>query len=306
MKKVNNFVAIVGKWRFEGYTAIYTGPDIKIRSKIPSAPYGIVLFEDTMKNGLIKARVKFNKIKDKDVAGRVIIGYDPKTKEYYSIGIGGYGHAYVIDRYKEGIGWNGLEVAGRSEDIIEGNEYEIEVKIYGQKIILRVNKITIFDFQLPEPLKGSQTGLFGWGNAEINFSDIEITCEKPKVFVVMQFTEPYNSIYQEVIKPVCEEMNLSVYRADEVYKPGIILKDIIGGLLESEVIIADITPANPNVFYELGFSHALNKATILLAQRGSELPFDIRGYRVIFYDDTIKGKTEVERNLRRHLKNIIG
>ena len=65
----------------------------------------------------------------------------------------------------------------------------------------------------------------------------------------MQFTEPYNSIYQEVIKPVCEEMNLSVYRADEVYKPGIILKDIIGGLLESEVIIADITPqthAHPN------------------------------------------------------------
>ena len=183
MKEVNNFVAIVGKWRFEGYTAIYTGPDM-----IPSAPYGIVLFEDTMKNGLIKARVKFNKIKDKDVAGRVIIGYDPKTKEYYSIGIGGYEHAYVIDRYKEGIGWNGLEVAGRSEDIIEGNEYEIEVKIYGQKIILRVNKTTIFDFQLPEPLKGSQTGLFGWGNAEINFSDIEITCEKPKVFVVMQFT----------------------------------------------------------------------------------------------------------------------
>ncbi|MCW3139759.1 MAG: hypothetical protein N2V71_03990, partial [Methanophagales archaeon] len=87
MKKVNNFVAIVGKWRFEGYTAIYTGPDINI----PSAPYGIVLFEDTMKKGLIKARVKFNKIKDKDVAGRVIIGYDPKTKEYYSIGIGGYG-----------------------------------------------------------------------------------------------------------------------------------------------------------------------------------------------------------------------
>ena len=122
----------------------------------------------------------------------------------------------------------------------------------------------------------------------------------------MQFTEPYNSIYQEIIKPVCEEMKLSVYRADEVYKPGIILKDIIEGLLESEVIIADITPANPNVFYELGFSHALNKATILLAQRGSELPFDIRGYRVIFYDDTIKGKTEVEENLRCHLKNIIG
>lgn len=83
------------------------------------------------------------------------------------------------------------------------------------------------------------------------------------------------------------------------------MKDIIKGLLESEIIVADITPPNPNVFYELGFSHALNKTTILLAQRGSELPFDIRSYRVIFYDDTIKGKTDVEEDLRRHLKNII-
>jgi len=299
MKKINNFAAIAGKWVFERYSATYITPEI------PSTPYGLTLFEDTIKSGAIKAKIKFIKIEDKDIAGRVVIGYDPKTKEYYSIGIGGYGYAYVIDKYKEGIGWNALEVAGRNQEIVEGKNYEIEVKIYGQKVILRVNRITIFDFQLPEPLKGSQTGLFAWGSSEINFSDISISSEKPRAFVVMQFTEPYDSLYQEVIKPVCEEMNLSVYRADEVYKPGIILKDIIEGLVESEIIIADITPPNPNVFYELGFSHALNKITILLAQCGSELPFDIRSYRFIFYDDTIKGKTEVEKNLRRHLKNVV-
>ena len=57
--------------------------------------------------------------------------------------------------------------------------------------------------------------------------------------------------------------------------------------------------------YELGYAHALNKPTVLLARRGADLPFDIRSYRVVFYDDTIGGKPEVERNLEVHLKAIL-
>jgi nucleoside 2-deoxyribosyltransferase len=71
------------------------------------------------------------------------------------------------------------------------------------------------------------------------------------------------------------------------------------------VVIAEITAPNQNVFYELGYAHALNKPTILLARRGRELPFDIRSYRVIFYDDTIGGKPEVERNLIKHLQSVL-
>ena len=53
------------------------------------------------------------------------------------------------------------------------------------------------------------------------------------------------------------------------------------------------------------YAHALNKPTILLAQRGKELPFDIRSYRVIFYDDSIGGKPALERNLQKHLEAIL-
>jgi nucleoside 2-deoxyribosyltransferase len=71
------------------------------------------------------------------------------------------------------------------------------------------------------------------------------------------------------------------------------------------VIIAEITPVNANVFYELGYAHALEKPTILLANRKTEkLPFDVSGYRVIFYDDTIGGKSNIESTLTEHLKNI--
>ena len=63
---------------------------------------------------------------------------------------------------------------------------------------------------------------------------------------------------------------------------------------------------NANVFYELGFAHALDKPTILLANRGdTELPFDVSSYRVIFYDDNIGGKRDVEETLRKHLHEVL-
>ena len=71
------------------------------------------------------------------------------------------------------------------------------------------------------------------------------------------------------------------------------------------MVIADITPVNQNVFYELGYAHALGKPTILLAERGKEFPFDVRGYRVLMYDNTIAGKGQVMEGLQKHLKAIL-
>ena len=95
---------------------------------------------------------------------------------------------------------------------------------------------------------------------------------------------------------------------DEIAGPGIIVDDIQRQISEANVIVAEISSKNPNVFYELGYAHALSKPAVLLARRESsaEMPFDIRGYRAIFYDDTIGGKKTVERNLEQHLKAVLG
>ena len=103
-----------------------------------------------------------------------------------------------------------------------------------------------------------------------------------------------------------EAAGFEVFRIDEKAGPGVIFQDIQREIEQAEIVVAEITPTNPNVFYELGYAHALGKPTILLAQRGAELPFDIRSFRVVFYNDTIGGKTEVERNLRNHLEAISG
>jgi hypothetical protein len=70
-------------------------------------------------------------------------------------------------------------------------------------------------------------------------------------------------------------------------------------------VIADITPDNPNVFYEVGYAHGIKKPTILLSdRRRDKLPFDVSGFRTLFYDNTIGGKKAVEENLTKHLENM--
>jgi nucleoside 2-deoxyribosyltransferase len=84
-----------------------------------------------------------------------------------------------------------------------------------------------------------------------------------------------------------------------------IVDDIIRSLRDSSVVIADITPDNPNVYYEVGYAHALGTPTILLSDRTrSRLPFDVSGLRTIFYNNTIAGKRDVEEALTRHLTTL--
>jgi hypothetical protein len=108
-----------------------------------------------------------------------------------------------------------------------------------------------------------------------------------------------------VIQPVAKEFGLYAYHVGEMFGPGMILKDIAQGIIEAKIVIAEVTAPNSNVFYELGYAHALEKSTILLAERGKQLPFDIAGYRCLFYENSIGGKREVEDSLKKHLKAIL-
>jgi nucleoside 2-deoxyribosyltransferase len=62
-------------------------------------------------------------------------------------------------------------------------------------------------------------------------------------------------------------LDYTPYRADQVYGPGSIIEDVIRGIETAQIVIAEITPTNENVFYEVGYAHALKKPTILLANK---------------------------------------
>jgi hypothetical protein len=158
---------------------------------------------------------------------------------------------------------------------------------------------------LPSPLAEGQVGLFTWGPNAVRFAEVSSATEPGTAFVVMKFAPAYQELYDDVIKPVVGQFDLHAYHVGEVFGPGLILDDITRGIIEAKVIIADITPTNENVFYELGYAHALRKPTILLAEKDKVLPFDISGFRCLKYENSIGGKRRLVEGLRKHLKAIL-
>ena len=57
------------------------------------------------------------------------------------------------------------------------------------------------------------------------------------------------------------------------------MREVIEGITTADLIWADLTGGNANVFYELGIAHGLRKRTVLVAQRRDDIPFDLRGYK---------------------------
>ena len=103
-------------------------------------------------------------------------------------------------------------------------------------------------------------------------------------FVIMPFGHPFDRYYKNVFVPAIEEVDLRPVRGDSIFLPSAIMQDIWRLLTEAKVLIADLTGRNPNVFYELGLAHALQKPVILVANSMDDVPFDLRGLRVLTYD----------------------
>lgn len=107
---------------------------------------------------------------------------------------------------------------------------------------------------------------------------------KTSVFIIMPFTEEWSDDLYSILKDTCIACNVTLTRADEILGSQFIYNDIITYIKNSNIIIADVSVRNANVFYELGFAHALEKNVILIHQPNSPLPFDIAHIRYIEYE----------------------
>jgi Lon protease-like protein len=125
------------------------------------------------------------------------------------------------------------------------------------------------------------------------------------VFALMPFSEKFRPIYTEIIKPTVEILDLKSVRADDLYGPRPIIEDIWRLVNESHIIIADVTSRNPNVFYEIGLAHSIGKDVIIISQSLDDVPFDLRHYRRIIYEDSVKGTKKLEKDLFNSLKESL-
>ncbi|MDI1243516.1 MAG: hypothetical protein PSX80_16520 [bacterium] len=128
-------------------------------------------------------------------------------------------------------------------------------------------------------------------------------------FVMQPFAAPLGDYYDKIYKPAIEKAGLNPVRADaEIFATGKIMDQVWSGINAATVLVAELTTRNPNVFYELGLAHAMNKPVVLVSAREDDVPFDLQHIRVIYYDmtDPFWGNKLIEKvaeNILSAIKN---
>lgn len=114
---------------------------------------------------------------------------------------------------------------------------------------------------------------------------------RPRCFLAMPFSGHPLALTFETIRAVAEDLGFQVIRIDQESFVGNIVEAIWDAIRHSDVVIADLTNHKPNVYYEMGISHALGKPTLLtvFSRDGNvpeDIPFDVKIQRIIPYGTT--------------------
>jgi tetratricopeptide (TPR) repeat protein len=110
----------------------------------------------------------------------------------------------------------------------------------------------------------------------------------------------FKAFYEEILKPCLVGHGYDVTRADEVGLSGAITRDIVLRLGDADLVVADLTDLNPNVFYELGVRHSLRgRGTIMIVDetRTDNIPFDLGAYRVIKFKGELAGFAKLRQEI---------
>jgi len=118
--------------------------------------------------------------------------------------------------------------------------------------------------------------------------------KSPNLFAIIPFSSEMDDVYYLGIHETAKALGCSCDRVDQIEFVGPILDKIYDSIKNSRIVLAELSTPNVNVYYELGFAHALGKPTILITKDISASPFDVRGYNHIIYSSI--------RDLRSKLK----
>jgi hypothetical protein len=312
------WVPLLGEFEVNGKLIHFKGKRVPLAATgqgPPGAPkdqasVGLLLSSQTLADGDLAADVEFEKVTPETVC-ELAVAYDANGRQVVTAGLGSptwgmFGIREFGGPRTSGQGWWDYRSGGDRATLRPGTSYHIEARFRGAMVTLAIDRVAVADAEVSSPVgRPRQVGLLCKADHLITIRNFTVAASKPKAFVVMQFSTEYEDLYKHVVKEICKDYEVKVLRADEVSGPGLVIGDIVREISGSQLIIADITPVNANVYFEVGYAMALGKPTILLAKKDTKLPFDVAGFRVLFYEDTIGGKNRLEDGLRRHLTAIL-
>ncbi len=233
--------------------------------------------------------------------GGIIVRYSGENRYYYA-GLGGFGARTFIGMVEEQNGksiWSRLASQGKKEQVDFRKPYRLRVECQGSKIALYED-----DKQLLAVEDDTySTGYWGFRTVrtQARFAGVrERSPSIPKCFVIMPFTPSLSFVYETIKKTVISE-GLDCKRADEFAVAQPIIDDIKKHIADADLVIADLTGKNANVYYEAGFTHALGKRLILIAQSRNDLAFDVGYIRAVIYSSPKELREKLKPAIRENL-----
>lgn len=134
----------------------------------------------------------------------------------------------------------------------------------------------------------------------LGLDEEDLKIDDKSVFFLTPFHPRYRNVFN-VVKNACSEIGLKCYRGDEEHVTSDLMKHIIKQIVSSRLVIAHLDGRNPNVFYELGIAHAIGKKVILLSGNIEEVPFDIRGFMMVIYENEKELDTSIKQAISKAL-----
>ena len=108
--------------------------------------------------------------------------------------------------------------------------------------------------------------------------------------------------FEYVYSPVLKDLGYKITRSDKISSPGSISREIVQNLIDADLVIADITDENPNVFYELAIRNAIKKPVIVFRKPEQVMPFDISDKRAISISTT---EPKIWEESKQHLRDQV-
>jgi hypothetical protein len=128
---------------------------------------------------------------------------------------------------------------------------------------------------------------------DMGLTEKDMKIDEDLIFVLTPFNKAHREVF-DVMQKLGGKYGLKTLRGDEKQVSGEIFPHLLKKIVQANLIIVDIDGRNPNVFYELGIAHALDKPIILISKSIENVPFDIKQRSIIIYNDS----SDLEKKLK--------
>jgi hypothetical protein len=260
-----------------------------------TGPNQILLLEDHFRNGDIEAVIQPVNLQPYLAASKKaklecgLVGRFQDPDNYVAAGLGVHGEDLGIARVEGGHfeRLDGTELPGNFD--LKGRQFRLRLSFNDDEVTLSCDNNVRCRARILS--RGGRCGLRAdW--TEAHFKDIRIENRDTHCLVIGPIggvssatRERSDRLLKTLICPTLAAHGYNAQRADQfTTNHGDINNEIFKHLIEDELVIADLSEHNPNVYYELAIRHAVRKPFIHIIQARDKLPFDVQNMRTIQVD----------------------